>query len=136
MSTESQCMGWEFQEQAFGPFFFEGTLTGQRYLVMLQKIFGDAPKRTSTMPCSNMMDDGAPHYNSREVRDYLNIVFPGRGIGRKSPIEWPPRSPVQTPLDFFFLLWGHLKTVVFKTKPRDKISHHIGMPKTHSSATV
>lgn len=30
-------------------------------------------------------------------------------------IEWPPRSPDLTPLDYF--LWGHLKNVVYKTRP-------------------
>lgn len=30
-------------------------------------------------------------------------------------MEWPPRSPDLTPLDFF--LWGHLKTVVYADPP-------------------
>jgi len=32
-------------------------------------------------------------------------------------IEWPPRSPDLTPLDFF--LWGYLKQKVFSTPPQD-----------------
>ena len=31
-------------------------------------------------------------------------------------IDWPPRSPDLTPLDFF--LWGVLKDKVFKRKPK------------------
>ncbi|KYN06954.1 hypothetical protein ALC62_02077, partial [Cyphomyrmex costatus] len=40
-----------------------------------------------------------------------------RWIGRRGAIEWPPRSPDLTPLDFF--LWGHLKFVVYKTLPEN-----------------
>ncbi|EFN65149.1 hypothetical protein EAG_00038, partial [Camponotus floridanus] len=32
-------------------------------------------------------------------------------------IEWPPRSPDLSPLDFF--LWGYLKSKVYKTNPRN-----------------
>ncbi|KAE9536207.1 hypothetical protein AGLY_007430 [Aphis glycines] len=52
------------------------------------------------------------------VREYLDREYPGKWIGRRGPIEWPPRSPDLTPIDFF--LWGHLKTVVYKT-PNDNI---------------
>ena len=46
--------------------------------------------------------DGAlPHYALR-VRDYLNKVFPQRWFGKRGSIEWPPRSPDLTPIDFFF----------------------------------
>ena len=34
---------------------------------------------------------------------------------RRGPIEWPPRSPDLTPLDFF--LWGYLKSIVYGRKP-------------------
>jgi hypothetical protein len=45
----------------------------------------------------------------------LNDVFPDKWIGRAGPIAWPPRSPDLTSLDYF--LWGHLKTVVYSSKP-------------------
>lgn len=47
----------------------------------------------------------------------MNEVFFERWIGRRGTIEWPARSPDITPLDYF--LWGHLKNVVYKTKPHD-----------------
>ena len=31
-------------------------------------------------------------------------------------MEWPPRSPALSPLDYF--LWGHLKSVVYQNRPR------------------
>ncbi|CAH1114890.1 unnamed protein product [Psylliodes chrysocephalus] len=59
---------------------------------------------------------GAPPHYCLEVRQYLNTVFPGQWIGRRGPVEWPGRSPDLTPLDFF--LWGHLKSVVYRTPPQ------------------
>jgi len=55
--------------------------------------------------------DGAPSHNAQLVSHYLNDFFQKRWIGIYGPIEWPPRSPEITPLDFF--LWGHLKIVVY-----------------------
>ena len=59
--------------------------------------------------------DGAPAHYVLVVREWLDEWFPNMWIGRRGPIEWPPRSPDLTPPDFF--LWGYL---------RDKIyQHHI-----------
>ncbi|CAH0395505.1 unnamed protein product [Bemisia tabaci] len=59
--------------------------------------------------------DGAPPHYALAVRAYLHNEFPGRWIGRRGPIEWPPRSPDLSPLDFF--LWGHLISVIYQTTP-------------------
>ena len=37
-------------------------------------------------------------------------------IGRRRPFEWPVHSPDLSPMDFF--LWGILKDMVYKVKPR------------------
>ena len=42
--------------------------------------------------------------------------FPGRWTGRRGSVDWPPRSPDLTPLDFF--LWGVLKDRVYAEKPK------------------
>jgi hypothetical protein len=55
--------------------------------------------------------DGAPPHYSRDVRDYLNLQFPNRWIGRNGPISWPPRSPDLTPMDFY--VWGYMKDLVY-----------------------
>jgi hypothetical protein len=39
---------------------------------------------------------------------------PGRWIGRRGAIEYTPRSPDLTPLDFY--LWGTLKDEVYRQK--------------------
>ena len=41
-----------------------------------------------------------------------DATFPLRWIGRRGPVEWPPRSPDLTPPDFF--LWGLLKDRVYR----------------------
>ena len=50
----------------------------------------------------------------------MDQKFPGRWIGRRSPIEWPARSPGLTPADFF--LWGHIKEIEYKDKP-ESLAH-------------
>lgn len=98
-----------------GPFFFDGTVTGQVYLNMIQ---------TSVLPAIRALygneefyfqQDGAPPHYHRDVRAYLDDNLPGHWIGRRGPIEFPPRSPDLTPLDFY--LWGHLKNVVYRRRP-------------------
>ncbi|KAG1703701.1 hypothetical protein GQR58_004165 [Nymphon striatum] len=50
------------------------------------------------------------------VRNLLDETFPDKWIGRRGPIEFPPRSPDITPMDFF--VWGVIKDSVYSRKPR------------------
>lgn len=59
------------------------------------------------------MHDGAPPYVTVNVRNYLNLYFPNRWLGRHGPIAWPPRSPDMNPVDYFF--WGFMKNIVYAT---------------------
>ena len=59
--------------------------------------------------------DGAPCHRTRAVTDRLTELFGGLVIALRQAVEWPPRSPDLTPLDFF--LWGHLKAKVYVTSP-------------------
>ena len=61
--------------------------------------------------------DGAPAHYANDVRNLLNEKLPGAWIGRCGAIEWPPRSPDLSPLDFFF--WGVMKDRVYGEKIRD-----------------
>uniref|UniRef100_A0AC34FPT4 DUF4817 domain-containing protein n=1 Tax=Panagrolaimus sp. ES5 TaxID=591445 RepID=A0AC34FPT4_9BILA len=62
--------------------------------------------------------DGAPPHFANLTRNLLNEVFPERWIGRGSPnLNWAPRSPDLTPLDFF--LWGYVKSKVYAVPIRD-----------------
>jgi hypothetical protein len=43
-------------------------------------------------------------WRTTTVRSYLDETLPGQRIGRRGSVEYPPRSPDLTPLDFY--LWG------------------------------
>ena len=43
---------------------------------------------------------------------YINLTFPEPWIGLGGHVQWPPRSPDLTPLDF--CLWGWIKSEVYK----------------------
>jgi hypothetical protein len=49
------------------------------------------------------MHDGAPAHFGIQVSNHLNDPYPGRWIGRGSPVAWPARSPDLNPLDIFHL---------------------------------
>lgn len=104
----------------FGPFFFRENLNGDRFLTFLQ---GDFDNTLDDIPLlernhSYLQLDGAPIHGTRPVVEWLETHFPNKWIGRNSPvINWPPRSPDLTPVDFF--LWGHLKNEVYRNRPRD-----------------
>lgn len=111
--------------QIIGPYFFDSTLTGARYLDFLQNFL--VPELRILFPDDDnpneidrniwyQQDGAAPHF-ALEVRAYLNQVFPNRWIGRRGEIEWPARSPDLTPLDYF--LWGYLKSKVYFNRPNN-----------------
>lgn len=99
-----------------GPYFFDETVTGDRYLAMLDSFLW--PKVTELHLSTRLMfmQDGAPPHWKKEVRQWLEQHFPQRWMGRASPnMPWPPRSPDMTPCDFF--LWGFIKSRVYRTQP-------------------
>lgn len=102
----------------FGPYFFDGNVTGASYLNLLQDnlIPGLKAVYPEEMETFYFQQDGAPAHYSVGVRDYLDGEFVTGVIGRRGAIEWPPRSPDLTPLDFF--LWGYVKDKVYARKPR------------------
>ncbi|EZA49460.1 hypothetical protein X777_11958 [Ooceraea biroi] len=69
--------------------------------------------------------DGVPPHFVRIVKDFLNIRYAHRWIGRGGYVAWPPRSPDLTPIDFF--LWGCIKNIVFLNPPttRDDMKRRI-----------
>ena len=82
---------------------------------MLQNFFIRELQRMKIQPEDiTFQHDGASSHFHRAVRDWLDEVFPHKWIGRRGPIEWTPRSPDLTPLDFY--LWGFVKTNVYASK--------------------
>lgn len=97
-----------------GPFFFEdSTVNGQNYLKMLEEYLYPILLRKRIHRRVVFQQDGAPPHYDKRVRDWLTEKFPGRWIGRRGAIEWAPRSPDLSPVDFF--LWGYLKQKVYST---------------------
>lgn len=102
-----------------GPFFIEGNLNAQKYEQLLRNQIVPAIQAVKGDDFQNtwfQQDGAAPHF-AVNVRGYLNETFFERWIGRRGTIEWPPRSPDLSPLDFF--LWGYLKDRVYRTNPEN-----------------
>ena len=99
-----------------GPVILDDLITGQNYLDFLQN---ELPKQLQDVPLATRIamyfqHDGASSHYTRHVMQHLNDTFPNRWIGRGSTINWPPRSPDLTPLDF--CLWGWMKSEVYRKK--------------------
>ncbi|XP_049937387.1 uncharacterized protein LOC126412052 [Schistocerca serialis cubense] len=99
------------------PFFIDGTLTANGYLRLLnEEVVPSLITEDETFP-EFFQHDGAPPHYEHNVRAYLDVQFPQEWIGRRGAVEWRPRSPDLTPLDFY--LWGHVKALVYSVKIRD-----------------
>lgn len=100
-----------------GPYFFDGGVTAQRYIQMLDQYFWPIINRMPGRQNMFFMQDGATPHFALQTRDWLNLHFPNRWIGRAGPMSWPPRSPDLTPADFF--LWPYLKEKIRRSAPQD-----------------
>uniref|UniRef100_A0A1B6L4Y9 DUF4817 domain-containing protein n=1 Tax=Graphocephala atropunctata TaxID=36148 RepID=A0A1B6L4Y9_9HEMI len=104
------------------PYFFDGTVNSLNYLDMLQEVLlelENSPLYEHLQPAKEQFiwqQDGAPPHYGLIVRDFLNENF-NEWIGRRGTIEWPPRSPDITPMDFS--VWGILKNEVYSVKIRN-----------------
>ena len=104
-----------------GPFFFDALLfdsyffddTGKRYLNMLQIYFFPKVQQQEDI---YFQQDRAPAHYAHCVRESLDINFNDKWIGRRGSFEWPARLPDLSSVEFF--LWGFLKDMVYKEKPR------------------
>jgi len=98
-----------------GPFFFEGTVTGEAYLEILRSSILPAIRAIYENSEVFYQQGGAPPHYHRDVRAFLDENLEGHWIGRRGTFEYPPLSPDLTALDFY--LWGTLKDVVYRKKP-------------------
>lgn len=94
-----------------GPYFFDGSVTAAAYLHVLETVVWPHARYKRL----TFQHDGAPAHYAASVRTWLDRKFPQRWIGRRGPMEWPPRSPDLTVCDYF--LWGYLKEQVYRTNP-------------------
>lgn len=98
-----------------GPIFFEGIVTGAIYLNALRNTIVPQLQLRDDFQTLYFQQDGAPPHFSLAVRNYLDEIFKQKWIGRRGPIEFPPRSPDLTPMDFS--VWGIVKDLVYVKKP-------------------
>lgn len=108
--------------QLIGPHFFNRNVNGRTYGEMLQHVAFPAVAHIYNLYGERFdgiwwFQDGAPAHGSLAIRRLLREKFQDRIVALHHPVEWPPRSPDLTPLDFF--LWGYLKEKVFSTPPQD-----------------
>ena len=96
-----------------GPFFFDASVTGEQYLNMLQTYFFPQVQQQEDI---YFQQDGGPAHYAHGVREWLDINFNDKWIGRRGPFEWPAQLPDLSPIDVF--LWGVLKDMVYKEKSR------------------
>jgi transposase len=120
VQIDPRVMVWAaiWRNHIIGPYFFDGNVTGESYLQMLHTFLLPRLRNDYADELDQFwfQHDGAPAHFALSVRRVLDELFPNRWIGRRGPVEWPPRSPDLSPLDFF--LWGHLKSVVYTNRPR------------------
>ncbi|GBO23202.1 hypothetical protein AVEN_17083-1 [Araneus ventricosus] len=100
-----------------GLLFYEGTLTGQRYLELLQDVITECVENLLFHQLRNVwfQHDGAPPHKISNAKQYLMETFQNEFIGYDGLVEWPPRSPDLNLLGFF--LWGHIKGQVYANLP-------------------
>ena len=89
----------------------EETMNAERYIdnVVVPLVIPYFTRRTGRDMI--FQQDGASCHNAADVRNLLDQHLQGRWIGRRGPVEWPPRSPDLTVCDSF--LWSYLKDKVF-----------------------
>jgi hypothetical protein len=102
-----------------GPYFFDGTVTGESYLEMLREVV--LPQLWNSPLYDNIkiiwqQDSAAPPHYSLRVREFLNNSFP-EWIGRRGTADWPPKSCDLMPCDFS--VWGIMKNKDFSQRPTD-----------------
>ena len=108
-----------WKTHVLGPFFFAENVNSDNYLNMLKnQLMPQLDALGEGLP-DYFQQDGAPAHYATVVREWLSENF-NHWIGRRGDVEWAPRSPDLTPMDFFF--WGVLKQKVYETDIRD-INH-------------
>lgn len=80
-------------DRILGPIFFDGHLTGERYLGFLRH---EIQQFLDDIPLINLIglffqQDGAPPHNSRAVSEHLTEIHGENWIANGGPVRWPPR---------------------------------------------
>ena len=98
-----------------GPYFYDTPINAVKYHDMLSTYVFPLLRQLDDFDDLWLMQDGAPPHFGNIVRNFLDENAPVGWIGRRGTIDWAPRSPDLTPMDFF--LWGAVKDKVFSSNP-------------------
>ena len=87
-----------------GPFELPENLTGEVYLDFIENHLPNLLEDVSLDIYRSVwfQQDGCPAHYTRSVREFLDVEYQGRWIGRSGPISWPARSPDLNPVDYFY----------------------------------
>ena len=103
-------------DNLIGPHFLPNTLNGKYENFLREHVFElleDVPLKIRRG--MRYQHDGCPAHFRITVREWLNMNFPDRWIGRGGPIPWPARCPDLTPMDY--CVWGHMESLVYDVSP-------------------
>ena len=82
--------------------WFQGSVTGQNYLEMLENKVWPAVKSVATKKKYWFQQDGARVHTTNDCLAFLQDKFQGRVISNRLNFFWPAKSPKLNPLDFYF----------------------------------
>ncbi|XP_054279103.1 uncharacterized protein LOC128997489 [Macrosteles quadrilineatus] len=107
-------------DKLVGPHILDGAQNGVSYLHFLNNTLPELLEDVAIQSMARMFyqHDGAPPHRSRAVVETLRNRFEEKLIAHQGPVNWPPRSPDLTPMDYF--LWGYMKTEVYRSKPQTR----------------
>ena len=105
-----------------GPYFHEDqrgraiNVNSDRYCDMLRNFLVPELQEFAGFDSRTwFQQDGATFHTSNGSMEVVNELFPNKVISRRGNIDWPPRSPDLSPLDYF--AWGYLKSKVYQNNP-------------------
>lgn len=106
-----------FDDWIVGSCFFDGNLTGKRYVEILRDVVGQF---ACHLPLQDLRRTWFQHHGvslhfSAPARDRLSENFPDRWTGWSRTIFGPPRSPDLTTIDCF--LWEYVSSQLYVADP-------------------
>lgn len=100
------------RRRIIGPIFFNFTVNAARYRNNILAEFVEQ-LHDDELQHGYFQQDGATAHTTRETIAFLREFFDDRLISLRTEVEFPPRSPCLTIMDYF--VFPHLKNKIFRT---------------------
>ncbi|KAA6372772.1 MAG: hypothetical protein EZS28_031699 [Streblomastix strix] len=84
-----------------GPHFFTQNVNAESYVNVIDEVLVPQLEQWGGVHRYYYYYDGASVHYAHITRDHLDSIFQKRWIGSGGPMNWPPRSPDLTPVDFW-----------------------------------